>query len=404
MIAGCTSELRQCGALVSAVVFAPDEPDLQGVHRNAQGEFVYEEVVKRIMAPDGETRIPRIYGRVIDWYRELNDGGPCLLFAPGVPESRGFVAAFNAQGIPAAHIDADTDEADRQQILADHKAGKIKIVCNRFVLREGYNGPWITHLILACAFGAPSSYIQAVGRGLRSWPGKERVLIQDHGGHWHRDGFGDPNQDREWALSSTDCSIRNAAKKKRQQEEQDGQYREPLCCPVCQSTRHGELICPVCGHEHKRCVRWVIQTDGTLKRQVGRVHKPKAATVPFKTEATSAFYQAYLNGRMTVGQMEAVFWKRHKAPFPDGVVRLKGGRLLTLPDRNAPGWDAPVAEVFRDQLPLKRRKNDAQANDPAGSPRGGSLQARAATDPPGPRALHVPGRAEGRLLGQGSGG
>ena len=106
---------------------------------------------------------PTIFARVLEWYDRLNpERKPAILFAPGVKESIWFAEQFTAAGITAAHIDGDmitfgeTDGSDpvtmpstrelREQIMAGSRDGSIKVLCNRFVLREGWDVP------LACAW------------------------------------------------------------------------------------------------------------------------------------------------------------------------------------------------------------------------------------------------------------
>ncbi|MTW08883.1 hypothetical protein GM524_13540, partial [Streptococcus pneumoniae] len=61
----------------------------------------------------------------------------------------------------------------RRQVLDEVASGEIKVVCNRFVLREGFDLPQLYHGVLATCFGSICSYVQSVGRILRSHPSLE---------------------------------------------------------------------------------------------------------------------------------------------------------------------------------------------------------------------------------------
>jgi len=189
IIAGTVSELRACGALVPSVTFGPDEPDTKWVGK--------------IVVGDGECGLPtgkrmeyatRVFGRVVENFQTLNpEHRPTLLFAPGVAESKWFAQELTKQGIIADHIDGgeiwiegETLEANdnNRALLAERsQSGRAKVLCNRFVMREGINWPWIAHGIFATVFGSLTSYIQAGGRLLRAHPSMDRVTIQDHGGN-----------------------------------------------------------------------------------------------------------------------------------------------------------------------------------------------------------------------------
>lgn len=264
IVAGTNSSLRACGAHVPCHTFGPDEPDMRHVKKNAVGEFSYNDVTKKIM-------VQSIFGRVYDNLLKLNyEMRPTILFAPGVKESRWFVEQFNRRGISAAHIEAETPDSEREDIINGSREGKIKIICNRFVMREGVDLPWLAHCVFATVFGALSNYLQAGGRLLRSYPGLQHVTLQDHGGNFHR--FGSLNQDRTWELGDTDVEIEK--KKKAAINEGKGEP-EPIICPKCRAVRKKGPKCWKCGHEHKRTLRLVVQVNGTLKPQTGNVHKPK---------------------------------------------------------------------------------------------------------------------------------
>lgn len=186
VVAGTVSELQAAGILVRANHYAPDEPDTRKLKRTKTGEYKQADVVKAIMTHS-------IFGRVVEHWRALNEAEEStLLFAPGVKESIWFAEQLTAAGIPAAHIDGNdvwlrgksyrSDQAARDDLRAMAESGEVKIVCNRFVLREGIDWPFIRHMVFATIFGSLTSYLQSGGRGLRSHPGKTHVTVQDHGG------------------------------------------------------------------------------------------------------------------------------------------------------------------------------------------------------------------------------
>lgn len=254
--AGSNTDMLKCGAHVPATHYGCDEPDLKGLKRTKVGEFTEAGVVKAIM-------VPQVFGRVLDHYQRLNlTNAPTLLFAPGVAESRWFAMQFAGAGITSAHIDGDTPNEERDRIIAASKAGEIAVICNRFVLREGVDMPWLRHCIFATVFGALDTYLQAGGRMLRKTAGKWGVTIQDHGAHWWR--FGGLNEDREWKLGYTSKQVSDF----KRQEGERGEP-QPICCPRCSFVRYMGSKCPKCGHEHKKSVRMVVQTDGTLKPHRG---------------------------------------------------------------------------------------------------------------------------------------
>ena len=175
------SELRKIGVLLRADCYAPSEVDMTDVRRVASGEFSPQQQAPRFMRQ-------QVVGSVTRHYRTLNPHCvPTLAFAPSVLSSMWFTDECIAAGIPAAHIDGSdvylgehnldgspliyrSSQKMREQVFDMLRSGDIKILWNRFVMREGVDIPEIGHLIFACSIGTAETWIQACGRGLRAHP------------------------------------------------------------------------------------------------------------------------------------------------------------------------------------------------------------------------------------------
>jgi superfamily II DNA or RNA helicase len=158
------SELLELGHLVEACVFAP------------------------------AVRISGLSEDPVKMYLTSTPGSKAVLFAGTVDEAVAFAAR-----IPfAATISADTPPADRDRILTAWASGEIRVVTNVNVLTEGFDLPSIETVILARGFDHVSTYLQAVGRGLRASPGKTHLTVIDLAGVVHSHGL--PHEDRVYSL------------------------------------------------------------------------------------------------------------------------------------------------------------------------------------------------------------
>jgi superfamily II DNA or RNA helicase len=229
--AGTTSEMRNCGALVPCFHYGPDEPDLRKLKLRL-GQDLTEQQQRKVMMNS------TIFGRVLEWFKKLNpEGRPTILFAPGVGESIWFAEQFFSAGISAAHIDGQevwvngkierTSREARAEVLQNTRDGRIKVLCNRFVLREGIDAPWLSHGILATVFGSLQSYLQSGGRMLRAYPGLDRVTLQDHGGNWWR--HGSLNADRQWRIEYDAYAVSRVREDRMRLKTE----KEPVRCPDC---------------------------------------------------------------------------------------------------------------------------------------------------------------------------
>lgn len=316
VVAGKNSELRACGAHVPCHVYAPDEPDCSRISREKTGEYSYADIKKHIWTH-------KIFGRVLDHWRIYNpEQKPTILFAPGVKESIWFAERFEEIGIRAAHIDGNSVYLDgklyrsvrtaREDIIGGVKDGSIKIVCNRFVMREGIDIPELYHCILATPIGSLLSYIQTVGRVVRAHPSLDHVILQDHGGNWWR--HGSPNADRDWAsVYRMPARVVTDLRLDRMREKKEP---EPIHCPKCSAIRAKGPTCPKCGFEHSQNSRMVLQADGNLKTVEGCILKPRVVRMKPNTEQIwTQCYHRIKNSGGTFRQVEGLFfYENHYYP------------------------------------------------------------------------------------------
>ncbi len=229
-----TKALIEEGFLVPFRVFSPTKLDLSGV-RTTGGDYNQRQL-------DGVVRRSSIYGDIIkEWFAKAADR-LTVVFAVSVAHSLKICEAFRAAGVRAEHVDGDTPDDRRAEILADLRAGKIQIVSNCGILTEGWDCPPVSCLIVARPTASLALHLQIVGRGLRTDPCKVDCIILDHAGNHARHGFATDN--REWSLAGVE---RRASS--------EGKDKAPSVriCPKCYLCHPaGTASCP-CGHE------WVVE-------------------------------------------------------------------------------------------------------------------------------------------------
>lgn len=343
LVAGRMSECLEIGALVKPDTYAPDEPDLRHIKNYVVGkELTESQNVKSIMRPG-------VFARVFDaWKKHNPEQKPTLLFGPDVAGSLFFAQEFWKEGISSAHIDGEqiwlngeflnTDNENRYKIEAMSRAGEVKIVCNRFVLREGIDWPWIEVGCFATVFGALTSFLQSGGRLLRAYPGKTKCTILDHGGNWHR--HGSLAADRQWELGMTNYrEVAGRAERLREKKEP-----EPITCPQCGKVRAKGPECPACHFTAHQRSRVVIQVNGELKRVVGEVYKPRIEKL--KPNTQQLWERMYYRARSqkwnaTFRQAEAMFFRENYYWPP---------RTLRFMPKDPDDWFRKVADVPMERL------------------------------------------------------
>jgi DNA repair protein RadD len=299
-------QLIQQGWLVPPVMYGPDAPDLErleAIPRQANGEYM-PGAVKKVW--DSKA----IFGRVLANYHRINpEGRPAMLFAQGVPYSLWFAQRFSACGVKTAHIDGDdvwvdgkqyeSDSAARKDIFERSKpGGDIKCISNFFVLREGFNAPWISHVIYTVPVGARHNWVQMGGRGLRSYPEKTCCTYQDHAGNWLRHPPLDSAE--PWDIETSARTLAKLRIANLRAMIVDGvrvepKEREPICCVKCFAIRLTGDECPVCGYRYSKRARPVVQVNGRLKLVYGPAYKEREI-IRRKTD-TQVWREAYWGSR-----------------------------------------------------------------------------------------------------------
>lgn len=104
---------------------------------------------------------------------------PALAYFPGVQESKDFTLALQAEGIAAGHVDGETPDDQRAEMLAAYKRGDLRVVSNCAVLTKGFDAPSTSAILLARPTKSETLLTQIIGRGLRLSPGKADCLIVD---------------------------------------------------------------------------------------------------------------------------------------------------------------------------------------------------------------------------------
>jgi DNA repair protein RadD len=79
-------------------------------------------------------------------------------------------------------VTGETPSAERDRILTDFKAGRIRALTNANVLTTGFDAPGIDLVAMLRPTMSPGLYVQMAGRGLRIAPGKTDCLVLDFAG------------------------------------------------------------------------------------------------------------------------------------------------------------------------------------------------------------------------------
>ena len=106
---------------------------------------------------------------------------PTLIFATSVEHAATVSAMLQLRGVTARAVSGATDTTVRRSIVDEFRAGRVKVLVNYGVFREGFDAPKTRAIVVARPVYSPNLYFQMIGRGLRGSlnGGTDRCLILD---------------------------------------------------------------------------------------------------------------------------------------------------------------------------------------------------------------------------------
>lgn len=246
------AELIAAGRLSGYRMFAPTQPDLSEVHTRG-GEYVTAEL-------EVVMDTAKIIGDAAEHYHKLMSGRRAIAFFCSIAASQHGAEQFRAAGIPAAHMDGETPEAERQSIIRDFADGRTNVLCNVDLVTTGFDlsaqvGRDVP--VEGGIFLRPTQslalWLQMVGRCLRKKD--QAAVLADHAGNALVHGL--PDDDFEWSLDGRQRAKKAAA---------PGLIALRNCPAPCFAVFRASLAaCPACGMEYRKAGRNAPETvDGTL--------------------------------------------------------------------------------------------------------------------------------------------
>ena len=112
-------------------------------------------------------------------YHELAGGRKALVFTVDVRHAEDLAAEFRAHGIEAQAVSGRMPKDERRATISAYRRGEIQALCNCALLTEGFDDPATDVVLMARPTHSSLLYMQMLGRGTRTAPGKENLLLLD---------------------------------------------------------------------------------------------------------------------------------------------------------------------------------------------------------------------------------
>jgi DNA repair protein RadD len=116
------------------------------------------------------------------------DRAAWLVFCSSVAHSGHVAEELRKYGVEAGVVTGETPTLERDTLIRDFKAGRLRALCNMNVLTTGFNAPQVDLLAVLRPTKSAGLYVQMIGRGTRNAPGKTNALVLDFGRNIERFG------------------------------------------------------------------------------------------------------------------------------------------------------------------------------------------------------------------------
>lgn len=271
--------LIEHGRLSDYVIYsAPHQADLSEVKKRA-GDYATGEL-------EAAMDKPQLIGDAADHWKRYANGLRTICYCISIKHSKHTADHFNANGIPAIHVDGETPQEELKRAIAGFADGKYMVLCNVQLMTTGFDLSAqvdrevpIEAAILLRPTKSVALYMQMVGRALRKKP--RPAVILDHAGMAMEHGL--PDDERQWSLEGVEKQ-----KRKKKDDEEEPEPTVQWCKQCYFVFRVGPDACPSCGAPVEKQERKINQVDGELveidpeelrRQRQARIERARAQTV-----------------------------------------------------------------------------------------------------------------------------
>lgn len=149
--------------------------DVTGVHKRG-GDFIESELQAAVDTDDQNQKV------VQEIVSLTGDRKAWLLFCTGVKHAEHIAAVLRQHGVAAECVTGETPKKERERMLADFKAGRLRALTNANVLTTGFDYSDIDLIAMLRPTMSASLYVQMAGRGMRIKSHTDHCLVLDFAG------------------------------------------------------------------------------------------------------------------------------------------------------------------------------------------------------------------------------
>lgn len=152
-----------------------DNIDWNLVQERSRHRYSLNQLNKRLIIPTRDDEAAREIAEV--FRNEGRRGG--IVFSSGIDHARHFAGRLRAFGLRAEAISSYEDARDRDRLMSRFRKGEIDIMTSVDLFNEGVDVPDVDLVAFMRVTHSRRIFIQQLGRGLRTSPNKDKVIVLD---------------------------------------------------------------------------------------------------------------------------------------------------------------------------------------------------------------------------------
>ncbi len=144
---------------------------LKGV-KMTKGDYNVNDLADRVRNSNFNDHVVRV------WKDKARDRRS-ICFGINIPHVESLTESFIGEGVRAVGIHGKLPVHRQREILKDFAAGCYDVLVNCMLLTEGFDERSLDCVLMARPTASRTLYVQMIGRGLRTYPGKKDCLLID---------------------------------------------------------------------------------------------------------------------------------------------------------------------------------------------------------------------------------
>lgn len=243
-------ELIAQGYLTPLKYFSDPNIDLTGL-KVVNGEYREKEM-------DSVMNKTELVGDILKNWIRIAENKPTVIFASTQAHARALMDEFNSYGYKFEYMDCDTKDDERQAIFERVENGTTIGITNYSIIGVGIDIPCLEVCVLARPTRLISTYLQAVGRVTRLFPGKQFGTVIDHAKIIENLGFAE--DDHVWSLDG-----KETVEERMKKANEEGKEPKKITCKDCGTVFTSRKSCPACGYEMIKAGEEIPYYEAELK-------------------------------------------------------------------------------------------------------------------------------------------